>query len=189
MPEQSSREQTGGAGWPAKSGMVLAVIAWASFTALDFYGRNAPCLLGSWGTALVALIVLSFLAAGVLTMGSLIAGLLTQQVRVIALTSLTGFMLFIEFASFVNLRREGTATDSAAVATIRTLTTAEIMYSSQTSKYGSIEDLLRLGLIDTGFRGTKLGYQFTVVTGESDYTIKGTSVSNYGCLGLLQLTR
>src|SRR5262249_781843 len=140
-----------------------------------------PCLLTPWNDALVRTIISSFLAACALTLGSLVVGLVIGQSRALGIACLTAFILFIEFASLLQIRREPTATDRIALGEIRTLTTAEITYSSQTSKYGSIEDLVRHGLIDSGFRGTKSGYQFRVVTGESDYTIKGTSVSNYGC--------
>ena len=71
--------------------------------------------------------------------------------------------------------------DSAAVAQLRTIDTAEVTHHAQASKFGSIEDLIRLGLLDSRFTSTVSGYRFTATADENEYTAKATTASKYGC--------
>jgi prepilin-type N-terminal cleavage/methylation domain-containing protein len=78
------------------------------------------------------------------------------------------------------LRSRQAANESAAVASVRTITTAEVTYlSSSGGSYGDITQLVTAGLLDTGFNGTKGGYNYsiTVATGGVDYTIFASPAS------------
>ena len=78
------------------------------------------------------------------------------------------------------LRSRQAANESAAVASVRTITTAEVTYlSSSGGAYGDITMLVAAGLLDTGFNSTKGGYNYgvTVATGGVDYTITATPAS------------
>src|ERR1700740_3426185 len=70
------------------------------------------------------------------------------------------------------LRSRQAANESAAVASVRTITTAEITYlSSSGGNYGDIPKLVGAGLVDNGFNGTKSGYSYGITTSGTDYTI------------------
>jgi prepilin-type N-terminal cleavage/methylation domain-containing protein len=70
------------------------------------------------------------------------------------------------------LRSRQAANESAAVASVRTITTAEVTYlSSSGGNYGTITQLVQAGLLDTGFNGTKGGYNYGITTSGTDYTI------------------
>ena len=70
------------------------------------------------------------------------------------------------------LRSRQAANESAAVASVRTVTTAEITYlSSSGGSYGNITQLVGAGLLDTGFNGTKSGYTYSISSTGLDYTI------------------
>jgi len=70
------------------------------------------------------------------------------------------------------LRSRQAANESAAVAQVRTITTAEVTYlSSSGGSYGTISQLVSAGLLDNTFNGTKSGYTYTVQTTGTDYTI------------------
>ena len=76
------------------------------------------------------------------------------------------------------LRSRQAANESAAVASIRTVTTAEITYlSSAQGNYGSMAQLIAAGLLDTGFNGTKSGYNYGIATTGLDYTITANPAS------------
>jgi prepilin-type N-terminal cleavage/methylation domain-containing protein len=83
------------------------------------------------------------------------------------------------------LRSRQAANESAAVASVRTITTAEITYlSSSGGNYGTIAQLIGGGLLDTGFNGTKSGYTYGVSTTGLDYTITANPAStNNGRFG------
>jgi hypothetical protein len=179
MPEQPSFwRRTNLVVVAATLGMFLAVISCVLLGVAETRTVEAPCLHSSWVSALFTTALISFIAACLLSTASFLFGLVMVR-PVILLSGVTVFILYVEADSSMRPRRH--TSDMGAVSAILTLTTAEITYSSQTSKYGSIEDLVRLGLLDSGYEGTKSGYKFTVVLGESDYTIKGTSVTKYGC--------
>lgn len=78
------------------------------------------------------------------------------------------------------LRSRQAANESAAVASVRTITTAEVTYlSSSGGAYGAITDLVTAGLLDAGFNGTKGGYNYSVSTTTpfNDYTVIATPAS------------
>ena len=70
------------------------------------------------------------------------------------------------------LRSRQAANESAAVASVRTITTAEVTYlSSSGGFYGDISQLISAGLLDTAFNGTRGGYQYSISNSGMDYTI------------------
>ncbi len=83
------------------------------------------------------------------------------------------------------LRSRQAANESAAVASVRTVTTAEITYlSSSGGNYGTVAQLVTAGLLDSGFNGTKSGYTYGIITTGTDYTITATPAStNNGRFG------
>jgi len=77
------------------------------------------------------------------------------------------------------LRSRQAANESAAVANLRTVNTAEVTYlSSSGGNYGGIVDLIGAGLLDGTFTGVKAGYNFTVTAVGSDYTASATPASS-----------
>jgi prepilin-type N-terminal cleavage/methylation domain-containing protein len=73
------------------------------------------------------------------------------------------------------LRSRQAANESAAVANIRTINTAEVTYlSSSGGNYGDLAALVGAGLIDSTFSNTatapKAGYIYDVTTSGTDYT-------------------
>jgi prepilin-type N-terminal cleavage/methylation domain-containing protein len=70
------------------------------------------------------------------------------------------------------LRSRQAANESAAVASVRTITTAEVTYlSSSGGFYGDIPMLVSAGLLDTAFNGIRGGYQYSISNSGMDYTI------------------
>jgi len=75
----------------------------------------------------------------------------------------------------------GGSNESAAVANLRTISTAEVTYlSSSGGRYGTIEDLIAARLLDDTFTGTKAGYNYTVTSDatSSGYTAEAVPVSS-----------
>jgi type IV pilus assembly protein PilA len=83
------------------------------------------------------------------------------------------------------LRSRQAANESAAVANLRTINTAQVTYlSSSGGNYGEIQDLIDAGLLDGTFTGVKAGYNFTVTASGSDYTADASPAStNTGRFG------
>ena len=83
------------------------------------------------------------------------------------------------------LRSRQAANESAAVASIRTMTTAQITYlSSSGGSYGTLTQLITAGLLDTGFNNTKSGYNYSIDNTSTDYTIFASpSSTNNGRYG------
>jgi prepilin-type N-terminal cleavage/methylation domain-containing protein len=78
------------------------------------------------------------------------------------------------------LRSRQAANESAAVASVRTITTAEVTYlSSSGGRYGGLTALQSAGLLDNSFPN-KGGYVYaiTVPTAGTDYTIWATPASS-----------
>ena len=79
------------------------------------------------------------------------------------------------------LRSRQAANESAAVANMRNLNSAEVSYSSSNGGvYGDIPDLIAAGLVDNRYGSANFsGFQYTVSmpAGSRDYTIYGTAVS------------
>ena len=83
------------------------------------------------------------------------------------------------------LRSRQAANESSAVANVRTINTAEVTYfSSSAGNYGSINDLITAGLIDSRFNGAVAGYSFTVAASGGNYTLDALPTStNSGRFG------
>jgi type IV pilus assembly protein PilA len=83
------------------------------------------------------------------------------------------------------LRSRQAANESAAVANLRTVNTAEVTYlSSSGGNYGDIPALIGAGLLDETFTGTKAGYAYGVTASGADYTATaGPISSNTGRFG------
>jgi prepilin-type N-terminal cleavage/methylation domain-containing protein len=76
------------------------------------------------------------------------------------------------------LRSRQAANESAAVANLRTLNTAQVTYSSTGGNYGTITDLIADRLLDESFTGAKAGYTYTIAASGTDYTAEAVPVSN-----------
>jgi type IV pilus assembly protein PilA len=74
------------------------------------------------------------------------------------------------------LRSRQLANESAAVADLRQINTAQITYSIGGS-YGNISQLVAAGLLDTRFTSTLSGYTFNISSNGSDYTATADPVS------------
>src|SRR5438045_6537379 len=76
------------------------------------------------------------------------------------------------------LRSRQAAQESAAVAQIRTINTAEVTYlSSNAGAYGSVPELITAGLLDNRFANSVSGYTFTVQASGSNYTAQAIPTS------------
>ena len=83
------------------------------------------------------------------------------------------------------LRSRQAANESAAVANIRTINTAEVTYlSSSGGNYGSMLAMISAKLLDDTFTATKAGYNYSVVATGADYTVTAfpasTNTGRYG---------
>ena len=83
------------------------------------------------------------------------------------------------------LRSRQSAQESAAVAQLRTINTAEVTYlSSNQGAFGSIADLVTQGLLDSRFLGSVSGYNFTIAASGPNYTANADPTStNSGRFG------
>jgi prepilin-type N-terminal cleavage/methylation domain-containing protein len=77
------------------------------------------------------------------------------------------------------LRSRQAANESAAVANLRTINTAEVTYlSSNGGQYGDLDAMIVAGLLDETFTGTKAGYNYTVdATDPNNYTAEAVPAS------------
>lgn len=80
---------------------------------------------------------------------------------------------------YLSPRERQQSNDSAAVANLRTINTAEATYLSSSGRYGSIADLIAAGLLDDTFIVIKAGYKYSITLGEtgSIYTAEATPAS------------
>ena len=80
------------------------------------------------------------------------------------------------------LRSRQAANESAAVATMKTINTAQIAYSSAGGNYGTLAGLVAAGLLDESFNSTatrpKAGYIYSVTASGSDYTAEAIPASS-----------
>jgi type II secretory pathway pseudopilin PulG len=77
------------------------------------------------------------------------------------------------------LRSRQAANESAAVANLRTINTAQVTYlSSSGGNYGAVTDLTTAGLLDSRFSGTVSGYNYTVAVSGADYTASANPASS-----------
>src|SRR5262249_5767850 len=87
------------------------------------------------------------------------------------------------------LRSRQAANESATVANVRTINTAEVTYlSSAAGVFGGVTDLITAGLIDSRFTTPVSGYSFTITNSGSDYTVNAyptsTNTGRYGYYSL-----
>ena len=76
------------------------------------------------------------------------------------------------------LRSREAANEAAAVANLKTIVMAEIMYTTKThGNFGSVTALMTAGLVDSRFYSPVSGYQFAVVVSGQNYTATATPVS------------
>ena len=79
------------------------------------------------------------------------------------------------------LRSRQAANESAAVANIRTINTAEVTYlSSSGGAYGAVGDLVTAGLLDTRFSNATSGvsgYSYTIAVAVGNYTADAVAIS------------
>jgi type IV pilus assembly protein PilA len=76
------------------------------------------------------------------------------------------------------LRSRQSAQESAAVAQLRSINTAEVTYiGSNQGSYGDIPSLITQGLLDVRFSGSISGYSFTLAVSGNIYTANATAVS------------
>ena len=78
------------------------------------------------------------------------------------------------------LRSRQAANESAAVANVRTINTAQVTYlSSAAGSYGDMTGLIATKLVDDTFTGTKAGYVYSIVldTLRQDYTVTANPAS------------
>src|ERR1700751_5621273 len=87
------------------------------------------------------------------------------------------------------LRSRQSAQESAAVAQLRTINTAEVTYlSSNQGAYGSITELITQGFLDSRFAGSVSGYNYTVTASGSSYTANADPTStNAGRFGYFSM--
>ena len=80
------------------------------------------------------------------------------------------------------LRSRQSANESAAVATMKTINTAQIAYSSAGGNYGTLAGLVAAGLLDESFNSTttrpKSGYIYRVTANGADYTAEAVPASS-----------
>ncbi|HEX4997685.1 MAG TPA: DUF4190 domain-containing protein [Terriglobia bacterium] len=84
------------------------------------------------------------------------------------------------------LRSRQAANESAAVANLRTINTAEVTYLSTTGgNYGDLEGLVSAGLLDRRFLDPSIsGYSYSVIADGGDYTAEARpTTSNTGRFG------
>lgn len=70
------------------------------------------------------------------------------------------------------------AHESAAVATLKTINTAQVTYSSTGGNFGTIPALIGDRLLDESFTGPKSGYRYRISASGSDYTAEAVPVSS-----------
>ena len=82
------------------------------------------------------------------------------------------------------LRARQAANESAAVANLRTINTAEAELNRTTGQYGDLTALIQARLIDDSFTRSKAGYDFAVVVSGSSYTAEAnpttTNTARFG---------
>ena len=78
------------------------------------------------------------------------------------------------------LRSRQAANESAAVASLKTVSTAEVNYSTATLNfYGDMNQLVSAGLVDSGMLTTRSGYNYTINLAPTglDYTVFATAAN------------
>lgn len=82
------------------------------------------------------------------------------------------------------LRSRQTANETAAVATMKVINTAEVTYSSAAgSTYGSLTNLISGGLLDSSLTSTKSGYNYAITLSANFLDYTATAVANSSVMG------
>ena len=72
----------------------------------------------------------------------------------------------------------GHGNESAAVANLRTINTAEVTFLATEGRYGTIAELAAAGLLDNRFLGGTVSvYRFLIAVSEKEYTATATPIS------------
>jgi hypothetical protein len=163
-----------------KIAVVMSLIDIALFPIHSKLYEADPCSRSVLRLAVEWTGVVSIIAGLGLAVYAVLAGLLTLRVLAIG-WGLVSFLVFYTELE-VDLRSDKTMKmDVFAVAQLRTINTAEVLYRAQASSFGSIEDLIRVGELENPFTSAVDGYNFTVFADKNEYTAKATSASRYGC--------
>jgi hypothetical protein len=67
--------------------------------------------------------------------------------------------------------------ESSAVSNLRTINTAQVTYLSGHNNYGSIEDLIKAGLLDRRYREGLSGYRYSIQVSGENYSATAKPVS------------
>jgi hypothetical protein len=125
---------------------------------------------GYWGFAFARLLALVFLVL------SIVWGILARQW--IFVSVVVGTMVGIAGLGILVVRPgHGHHNESAAVANLRTINTAEVTYLSNAGTYGSMTDLIAAQFLDDTFTGTKAGYNYSITMDATSYTAEAVPAS------------
>jgi type II secretory pathway pseudopilin PulG len=114
--------------------------------------------------------------------GMALAGLVMGYLSIVLFIILGGIAITIPLM----MRARQAAQESAAIAQLRTINTAEITYLSASGGYGTIPELISAGLLDDRFAKTTTGYALEVQASPRSYTATATPISsNSGRFGYL----
>ena len=110
-----------------------------------------------------------------------------RALKIVFATTIVLIVLVIFVPKLICACSRRVSNDSAAVANLRTINTAQVTYeSSSGGTYGSMTDLIAAGMLDDTFTGTKAGYKYSITldaTG-SGYTAEALPIStNTGRFG------
>jgi prepilin-type N-terminal cleavage/methylation domain-containing protein len=113
----------------------------------------------------------------------------SQGFSLLELLIVVAIILIIATIAIPNLlRSRQAANESAAVASLRTLTAAQVTYSSSGGNYGTLADLIAARLLDDSFNANKAGYKYSIETDGTDYTAEAVPAnSNSGRYGYYSL--
>jgi hypothetical protein len=139
----------------------------ASLSLLDPIGDTLDTL------AIVLHPVLTFAAfiLGALSLGAIRESNGRLKGRFIAATGITlGVLSFIFFLARFD-RRPPESNESAAVANLRTINTAQFQYHSTHGSYGRLEDLVAAELLDYRFQSIVSGYRYEITLTPAGYTV------------------
>jgi len=122
---------------------------------------------------------LRFLGAIVLLVLSIVWGVLARQLFLVSFV-VAGIVIGVTILLPGLLRPRTLGSESAAIANLRTINTAEVTYlSGSGGTYGTMTNLIAVQLLDDTFIGTKAGYNYTITldaTGSS-YTAEAVPAS------------
>jgi hypothetical protein len=161
------------------SGIAAAVLAepvvFRSFAAPQCSNAADYHQLASWAFAAMSIATVALGAAAVLRgiRGRNLAG---AGIGVVALGM---FVIVTMPLSAVIVDRSAA---SPGVFPIRTIHTAQIAYRSSTGKYGTIDDLVRSGLLDAGYAKQVQGYTYQIENDASNYVVRASPLATRpGC--------